>query len=73
MRRLCLALAAALLMAPSLALASGVCPPGVPPQFKCGGPDMAATTALKPSDYGLAPVFGAAIDLVLDVEFEKVP
>jgi polyisoprenoid-binding protein YceI len=209
MRRLYLALAAALLLTPTLAFASGACPPGVPAQFKCGGPDIAditagtyklddthaavmaqvshigysrsvfrfdklsgalnwdpadlskarlnvtvetafiatnvpgfaakiggdemlkskafptatfastafrrtdathgkvdgnfslmgktvpltfdvalvgagggfgqprmwvtATTALKPSDYGLAPVFGSAIDLVIDVEFEKVP
>lgn len=45
MRRLYLAVLAALLMTPSLALASGACPPGMPPQIKCGGPDMADITA----------------------------
>ena len=45
MRRLCFAILALFLMSPSLAMASGVCPPGLPPQVKCGGPDMADITA----------------------------
>ncbi|OXE35104.1 MAG: polyisoprenoid-binding protein [Phenylobacterium zucineum] len=45
MRRLCLTAAVVLALTPALALASGACPPGLPPQIKCGGPDMADITA----------------------------
>lgn len=45
MRRLGFAILALFLMSPAMALASGSCPPGLPPQVKCGGPDMADITA----------------------------
>ena len=34
---------------------------------------VSVTGDLKPADFGLAPTFGQAIDLVIDVEFEKAP
>jgi len=67
MRRLCLALAAALLMAPSLALASGVCP-GMPPQFKCGGPDMADITT---GTYKLDDTHAAVIAQVPHIGYSR--
>ena len=44
--------------------------PGLPPGVRVG---INARTSINPTDFGLAPLFGDAIEIVVDVEFQRDP